>query len=62
MPKDEGLRQPLAAVDVLDRKFHAERPKRKWIADFTYVCMAEDWRYVAAVIDLFFRRVGGWLM
>jgi putative transposase len=33
--------------------------KRRWIADFTYVWTAEGWLYVAAVIDLFSRRVVG---
>jgi putative transposase len=36
------------------------RVGRKWIADFTYVRTAEGWLYVAAVIDLFSRRVVGW--
>jgi transposase InsO family protein len=31
-------------------------------ADFTYVWTAEGWLYVAAVIDLFSRRVVGWSM
>jgi putative transposase len=39
-----------------------ESPNRKWIADFTYVWTAEGWLYVAAVIDLFSRRVVGWSM
>jgi|ERR1700730_807344 len=37
-------------------------PNRKWIADFTYVWTAEGWLYVAAVVDLFSRRIVGWLM
>ncbi len=37
-------------------------PNRKWIADFTYIWTAEGWLYVAAVIDLFSRRVVGWSM
>jgi putative transposase len=37
-------------------------PNRKWIADFTYVWTADGWLYVAAVIDLFSRRVVGWSM
>ena len=41
---------------------HAERPNQKWIADFTYIWTAEGWLYVAAVIDLFSRRVVGWSM
>ena len=37
-------------------------PTAKWIADFTYVWTAEGWLYVAAVVDLFSRRVVGWSM
>ena len=35
---------------------------RKWITDFTYIWTAERWLYVAAVVDLFSRRVVGWSM
>src|SRR5271168_4441896 len=63
LPKDDGLRfASVIAPNVLDRDFSAERPNRKWIADFTYVWTAEGWLYVAAVIDLFSRRVVGWSM
>jgi putative transposase len=63
LPKDEGDRL-LATLspNLLDRQFAAERPNQKWIADFTYVWTAEGWLYVAAVIDLFSRRVVGWSM
>jgi len=63
LPKDEGERQ-IATVpsNILDRQFEAERPNQKWIADFTYSWTAEGWLYVAAVIDLFSRRVIGWSM
>src|SRR5215210_2213006 len=63
LPPDLGERQ-LAAVapNVLDRTFEAPAPNRKWIADFTYVWTAEGWLYVAAVVDLFSRRVVGWSM
>ncbi|GLR96828.1 transposase InsO family protein [Bradyrhizobium liaoningense] len=44
------------------KDFIAERPNQKWIADFTYLWTAEGWLYVAAVIDLFSRRVVGWSM
>ena len=63
LPKDDGLRfASVIAPNVLDREFSAERPNRKWIADFTYVWTAEGWLYVAAVIDLFSRRGVGWSM
>ena len=58
-----GERQASAvAPNVLDRTFAAPAPNRRWIADFTYVWTAEGWLYVAAVIDLFSRRVVGWSM
>jgi putative transposase len=63
LPPDLGQRQGAAgAANVLDRTFAAPAPNRKWIADFTYVRTAEGWLYVAAVIDLFSRRVVGWSM
>jgi putative transposase len=63
LPPDNGERMVSAiAPNVLDRQFHAPAPNRKWIADFTYVWTGEGWLYVAAVIDLFSRRVVGWSM
>lgn len=61
MPKDDGER-PVIMPNVLDRQFAAARPNQKWVADFTYLWTAESWLYVAAVIDLFSRRVVGWSM
>ena len=63
LPKDGGQRLANAvAENVLDRQFSAQRPNQRWIADFTYIWTAEGWLYVAAVIDLFSRRVVGWSM
>ena len=62
LPMDDGERQSVVAPNVLDRQFPAERPNQKWITDFAYIWTAEGWIYVAAVIDLFSRRVVGWSM
>ena len=63
LPPDSGERQAGAvAPNVLERSFNAPAPNRRWIADFTYIWTAEGWLYVAAVIDLFSRRVVGWSM
>ena len=36
LPKDDGLQfASVIAPNVLDREFSAERPNRKWIADFS---------------------------
>ena len=63
LPVDTGLR-PVneLAANVLDRQFYATQPNRSWAADFTYIWTAEGWLYVAAVLDLFSRRIVGWAM
>jgi putative transposase len=60
-PKDNGERSVIAD-NVLNRQFAADKPNQKWVADFTYIWTTEGWLYVAAVIDLFSRRVVGWSM
>lgn len=47
---------------MLNRQFEAVAPNRKWTADFTYLWTAEGWLFVAAVLDLYSRKVVGWSM
>ena len=54
--------QMLGLRPVLGRDFTANAPDRVWLADLTYIWTAEGWLYVAAVVDLFSRRVVGWSM
>ena len=62
-PIDSGVRALHAvAPNVLDRQFTATAPNQKWVADFTYLWTSEGWLFVAAVIDLYSRRVVGWSM
>jgi putative transposase len=63
LPRDVGGRSAGAfAPNLLARDFAAPAPNRKWVADFTYLWTAEGWLFVAAVLDLFSRRVVGWSM
>ena len=50
------------AANVLQRDFAVERPNQKWVADITYIPTLEGWLYLAAILDLFGRRVVGWAM
>jgi putative transposase len=50
------------APNLLKRKFTAERPNQVWLTNITYVPTAEGWLYLAAVLDLFSRRIVGWTM
>ncbi len=46
--------------DLVNRVFHADRPNRLWVADFTYVSTWQGWLYVAFVIDAYAKRIVGW--
>jgi putative transposase len=50
------------APNGLNRDFTAIRPNEKWTGDITAIWTYEGWLYLAAVLDLFSRRVVGWAM
>ena len=50
------------AANLVDRDFAASKPNEVWLADMTYVPTREGWLYLAAVEDLYSRRVVGWSM
>jgi putative transposase len=50
------------APNLLDRNFTAATPNRVWLADITYIETDEGWLYLAAVMDLFSRKIVGWAM
>jgi transposase InsO family protein len=51
-----------AAPNLLNRDFGAEQPNQKWLADITYISTLEGWLYLAAILDLFSRKIVGWAM
>ncbi len=50
------------APNLIGRHFSAAGPNRIWLADITYIPTAEGWLYLAAVMDLFSRKIVGWAM
>ena len=56
---DSAHAQPIAP-NVLERDFETSAPNEVWVTDVTYVWTDEGWLYLAAIIDLFARRVVGW--
>jgi putative transposase len=50
------------APNLLNRDFEADRPNQKWLTDITYILTQEGWLYLAAVLDLYSRRIIGWAM
>ena len=58
---DSNHHEPIAA-NVLNRDFNASEPNQKWVADITYIATQQGWLYLAAVMDLYSRRIVGWSM
>ena len=50
------------APNHLNRELTAEQPTSKWVSDTKAVEPAEGWLYLAVILDLFSRMLGGWAM
>jgi len=50
------------AENLVNQNFAANRPNRLWVADITYIPTGEGWLYLAAIEDLFQRKIVGWAM
>jgi putative transposase len=54
--------QGLHAMDLVQRAWHPTRPNEIWVADITQISTWEGPLYVAAVMDVWSRRIVGWAM
>jgi putative transposase len=58
---DSNHDQPIAP----NRLAHAPKataPNQLWVADITYIETKEGWLYLAAILDLYSRKIVGWAM
>ena len=56
---------PAAAVqasNLLQQNFHAAQANERWVSDITFIPTRQGWLYLAAVMDLYSRRIIGWSM
>jgi len=58
---DSNHDQPIAP-NLLEQDFQATAPNTKWVTDITYIPTGEGWLYLAAILDLYSRKVVGWSM
>ena len=61
MTTDSSHGLPVAR-NLLNRHFTSATPDRRWVTDITFVATGEGWLYLAAILDLFSRRVVGWAL
>ena len=52
----------LTAPNRLQQQFTVDRPDKVWVTDITYLRTYEGWLYLAAVMDLYSRKIIGWSM
>lgn len=50
------------APNLLKKDFTADKPFQKWVGDISYIATEEGWLYLAAIIDLYSRKVVGWAL
>ena len=50
------------AENIVDRNFTPSEKNETWTADITYIPTDEGWLYLAAVEDLYSRKIVGWSM
>ncbi len=50
------------AENIVNRDFTPPGRNMAWVADITYIPTAEGWLYLAAVEDLYSRKIVGWSM
>ena len=58
---DSNHDQPVAP-NRLAQAPKATAPNQLWVADITYIQTQEGWLYLAAILDLYSRRIVGWAM
>ena len=61
-PRAGTVRRPIAAPDLVERRFAVSRPNVVWVGDMTFVRTMAGWLYLAILLDLYSRKVVGWAM
>jgi putative transposase len=51
-----------SAPDLVDRRFARAEPNRLWVCDLKYIQTGQGFLFLAAVQDVFSRRIIGWSM
>lgn len=54
--------ESVIASNVLNRQFTVSGPNQVWCGDVTYIWAGSRWIYLAAVMDLYARRIVGWAL
>jgi putative transposase len=59
---EQGHKFESTKENILNRNFYSGQPNKRWVMDITQVPTAEGWLYLAAILDLYSRKIVGWSM
>lgn len=59
-PRTEAMTN--VSDNLLRQNFEAPAPNQKWVSDITYIKVGRTWLFLAAVMDLFSRKIIGWAL
>lgn len=58
----EHYKMPASAPDLINRVFTKTAPNQAWVGDMTFTRTRQGWLHLAVLLDLYSRKVVGWLM
>lgn len=61
-PRHIAGRPSLIAPNHVQRQFTVDAPNKVWVTDITYIRTWQGWLYLAALVDLYSRKIVGWSM
>ncbi|SCZ11903.1 putative transposase [Alkaliphilus peptidifermentans DSM 18978] len=50
------------APNLLNKDFTVQAKNQKWVGDITYISTGEGWLYLAAIEDLYHKKIVGWAL
>lgn len=50
------------APNLLNKDFKSNKVNQKWVGDITYIPTKEGWLYLAAIEDLYHKKIVGWAL
>jgi putative transposase len=59
-PRTEAMSN--VSENLLGQDFEVPAPNEKWVSDITYIKVGRRWLFLAAVMDLFSRKIVGWAL
>jgi transposase InsO family protein len=58
----DSRRTKKPAKNILGGAFTSNKANQKWVSDVTFIPTRKGWLFLAAIMDLYSRRIVGWFL